>query len=90
MGEASRLLPNKPNPATLWRWRTKGIRGVRLTTVMVGGRRFVDTAELDRFIAAVSAASEAISAERAPVSAKSKPRRSAEMSRRLKRAGLAR
>ena len=36
------LLPEKARPAysTWWRWWKKGINGVRLATVVVGGRRY--------------------------------------------------
>ena len=36
---AAKLLPGRPNVATLWRWRTAGIRGVKLETFLFGGRR---------------------------------------------------
>jgi hypothetical protein len=91
LAEAARLLPKAPNPATLWRWRTKGIRGVRLKTVLVGGRRYVSRAALNRFIQAVTAAtqqSDGPSAAAAPQKGSTR-RRSAETSRRLKEAGLA-
>lgn len=42
LGEACRLLPRKPSPATLWRWRTKGIligkQRIKLECVRVGGQ----------------------------------------------------
>jgi Protein of unknown function (DUF1580) len=55
---ASRLLPSHPNPATLWRWRTKGIRGIRLQTVLVGGRRFVTRKAIEEFIQRLTEAAE--------------------------------
>ena len=41
LAEACRLLPKTPSPATLWRWRTKGVvvngQRVQLECVRVGG-----------------------------------------------------
>jgi hypothetical protein len=89
LAEAARLLPKRPNPATLWRWRTKGVRGVRLKTSMIGGRRYVTRAALREFNEAVTAAAsrnaEKVPAEREPVTKRQRP---AETSRRLRQAGL--
>ena len=38
--EAAKSLPGRPNVATLWRWRTAGCRGVKLETILVGGKRY--------------------------------------------------
>jgi len=35
---------------TIWRWRQKGIRGVRLESFMVGGRRFTTHEAFVRFV----------------------------------------
>jgi len=51
-----RLLPKQPNPATLWRWHARGVRGIVLETVLVGGRRYVTREALERFIDAVTEA----------------------------------
>lgn len=40
----------KVNPGTTWRWALKGIRGRKLPTVMLGGRRFVLTEDLEQFM----------------------------------------
>ncbi len=37
LGDACRLLPRPPSPATLWRWRVRGVNGVKLECVRVGG-----------------------------------------------------
>src|ERR1700722_12718296 len=87
LAEAARLLPKRPNPATLWRWRTKGVRGVRLKTSMIGGRRYVTRAALQRFIDAVTAAASPAGVEM-PAETESRRPRSPETSERLKRAGL--
>jgi Protein of unknown function (DUF1580) len=54
--EAAKLLPGRPNVATLWRWRTVGCRGVKLETVLVGGKRFTSREALQRFVDATTAA----------------------------------
>lgn len=41
--------------ATLHRWRTKGIRGVRLETILIGGMRYTSHEAISRFIAAQNA-----------------------------------
>lgn len=58
LAEACKRLPGRPNLATLWRWRTVGVRGVKLATVLVGGRRMVSPAMLNAFCLAVTAAGE--------------------------------
>jgi hypothetical protein len=89
LAEAARLLPKRPNPATLWRWRTRGIRGVRLQTLMIGGRRHVLPSALRQFIEAVTAApSGRPNGETDDRSPEAKRQRSPEMSRRLRQAGL--
>jgi Protein of unknown function (DUF1580) len=40
--------------ATIWRWILRGVRGRKLTTIMVGGRRFVLESDLRIFLAAGS------------------------------------
>ena len=54
--EAARHLPRlragRPvSPATLWRWSSHGLRGVRLETVRVGGTTCTSTEALSRFFA---------------------------------------
>ena len=41
---------------TIWRWRTKGIAGVKLESFVIGGRRFTSVEALDRFITRVTEA----------------------------------
>ena len=56
MTEATKVLPGRPNIATLWRWRTRGVRGVKLESCLVGGRRYTSREALDRFIERSTAA----------------------------------
>jgi len=48
------LLPGRPNLSTLHRWRTRGVRGVVLKTLLIGGRRFVSCQALQEFIERIS------------------------------------
>jgi hypothetical protein len=44
------------NTSTVWRWTTRGVKGTRLTTFAVGGRRYTSPALFDEFVAATTAA----------------------------------
>src|SRR5687767_7252563 len=54
LNEAAALLPGRPHISTLHRWRTRGVRGIKLRTVLIGGHRHVSIAELHRFIEATT------------------------------------
>lgn len=56
--EAGKFFPNKPSPATCWRWILKGTRGCRLATVTIGGRRYVTRETIEAFIEATTAAAD--------------------------------
>jgi hypothetical protein len=56
LSQAARRCPGRPHISTLWRWVLDGCRGVRLETVMVGGRRFTSTEALQRFADSLTAA----------------------------------
>ena len=47
------------DPATVWRWTTRGVRGVRLRTERLGGRRVVLESDLNEFFAAISGETQA-------------------------------
>ncbi len=74
--QAAKALPGRPNITTLWRWRNRGVRGVRLETVLVGGKRFTSREALTRFHDAVNAA-----ADGQPVVSRTTRRREAEIAR---------
>lgn len=86
---ARRARPNGSRPAapsTIWRWHSKGIAGVRLETVCMGGTRYTSAEALQRFFDAVTAVRDA---ERsAAVVDPDIALRSAATSRRLQEAGL--
>lgn len=49
--EATKFLPDgrRPGFSTWWRWSTKGIHGVRLETLLCGGRRCTSAEAVARF-----------------------------------------
>lgn len=52
IGEAAAHIPGRPHRATIWRWIQRGIRGVVLDSVRVGGRRYTSVEAIHRFILA--------------------------------------
>ena len=78
---ATKSLPGGPNVSTLWRWRTAGVRGVKLETILCGGRRMTSREALARFFAATTAA-----ADGAPISAETPRQRERAIDRAEKRA----
>jgi hypothetical protein len=52
--QAAAFLPGRPHIATLHRWRLHGVRGRKLPTVLVGGRRFVSRQVLAAWLQADS------------------------------------
>ncbi len=56
LGGAGQVLPNRPARATLWRWAEKGLHGVILETVWLGGRRYTSQEALQRFLERLNAA----------------------------------
>lgn len=48
-------IPGNPHLATIWRWIYRGVRGQKLGTIVVGGRRFTTKEEIEKFIAATTA-----------------------------------
>jgi hypothetical protein len=65
MPEAASLLPKRRRGAkvsltSLWRWSTRGAKGVRLETVRVGSSVYTTRAALRRFIESRTAAAGAV------------------------------
>jgi Protein of unknown function (DUF1580) len=48
--EAPSFIPGKPHLASVYRWFGKGVRGVKLETALVGGRRFTSREAVQRFV----------------------------------------
>lgn len=53
--KAARSLPDSPHVGTLHRWSRQGVRGRRLESIVIGGRRYTSVEALQRFVAAVTA-----------------------------------
>lgn len=49
---------NRPSIATIWRWRQRGVAGIRLPVRHVGGRVYVSLADLALWFEQVQAAKE--------------------------------
>ena len=50
LSQAARSLPSKPGAATLWRWHRRGVKGVKLEIVRVGGRVFTTASAWRDFV----------------------------------------
>lgn len=48
-------LGNRVNRSTIHRWRTSGARGVKLETILIGGRRYTSSEAMQRFFAETTA-----------------------------------
>jgi hypothetical protein len=51
-------LPDRPHISTIWRWINRGCRGVRLETILIGGKRYTSLEALQRFVEATTVAAE--------------------------------
>ena len=62
LSAAARSLPGRSgrgvHVSTIWRWSQRGIRGVRLETILVGGTRHTSREALQRFFTATTAAAD--------------------------------
>jgi hypothetical protein len=56
--EASRHTPGRPHVSTIWRWMTRGCRGIRLESLVCAGRRFTSIEAIARFAVATTAAAD--------------------------------
>lgn len=88
LAEAAKLLPGKPHISTLHRWRVRGVRGVKLPTLMCGGRRCVARSALFEFINATTAVREN-SAPRATPRSRNRSREVQRAEQRLAKDGVA-
>jgi len=58
--DAAKTLPGRPHVSSLHRWRLRGVRGVKLETILIGGRRYTTQEALARFAAATTAAADGL------------------------------
>ena len=57
INEAPSHIPTRPHVATVWRWIQRGVRGVKLETALIGGKRYTSQEAIQRFIEGTTAAS---------------------------------
>jgi hypothetical protein len=53
---AAKSLPGRPHISTTIRWYKAGVRGVKLETILLGGKRFTSREALQRFADRLTAA----------------------------------
>ena len=87
--EAAKILPirragKRPHVATLHRWASRGLHGVQLDTIQVGGTRCTSVAALQRFFDALSAPTSTV----APRSNRSRAHTLKQAAQKLKDLGL--
>ncbi len=59
LNDAANTLPGGAiHVSTIHRWRLKGVRGVRLETILRGGTRYTSVEAIERFFAATTAAAD--------------------------------
>lgn len=74
LSKAGEELPGGRHLSTVNRWWRRGVRSVRLETVMVGGKRYTTREALHRFFAATTAASLTENGNAAPPSPPHQPK----------------
>ncbi len=61
LSKAARTLPGgSVHVSTIHRWRLKGIRGIRLETILRGGIRYTSDEAIERFFSATTAVADGI------------------------------
>ncbi|MEM9351607.1 MAG: DUF1580 domain-containing protein [Planctomycetota bacterium] len=64
----ARATGKRPHTATIYRWRTRGVRGARLETVVIGGRRVTSVDAVRRFVRETTASADVASGHTVSVS----------------------
>ena len=54
--QATRYVPGEPHVSQIYRWALRGLRGVKLEWIQVGGKRFTSVEAIERFIAGLTRA----------------------------------
>ncbi len=54
INDAGDHIPGRPSRATVWRWVMHGIRGHRLESMLIGGRRYIAVDAIDRWLQAIN------------------------------------
>ena len=58
LSDAPKAVPGRPHISTLQRWRLRGIHGVKLETILCGGKRYTSHEALQRFFERTTAAAD--------------------------------
>ncbi|MEO2046022.1 MAG: DUF1580 domain-containing protein [Pirellulales bacterium] len=66
--QATKKLPGRPSLRTVWRWMQRGVKGHRLESVLIGGRRYTSVEAGVRFVVATTATSDNIPSRPDPTS----------------------
>ena len=49
VAEAPNHIPGHPSQASVWRWVLKGVGGIKLESILIGGKRFTSAESIQRF-----------------------------------------
>ncbi|QDU47370.1 hypothetical protein Mal52_58990 [Symmachiella dynata] len=49
VSEAPKHIPGRPSQASCWRWVLHGVGGIKLESILIGGKRFVSAEAVQRF-----------------------------------------
>ena len=49
VSEAPNHIPGHPSQASVWRWVLKGVGGIKLESILIGGKRFTSEEAIQRF-----------------------------------------
>lgn len=60
VSEAPKHIPGRPSQASVWRWVLKGVGGVKLESILIGGKRFVSAEAIQRFCDRRTAAADGV------------------------------
>jgi hypothetical protein len=86
VSQLSKVIPGRVHSSTGWRWVQRGVRGIKLETILIGGRRYTSHEALQRFFERTTAAA---AGELPPVrTAKQRERDIARAERELADAGI--
>lgn len=49
VSEAPKHIPGRPSKASCWRWVLQGVGGIKLESILIGGKRFTSHEAVQRF-----------------------------------------
>ncbi|MFN9433711.1 MAG: DUF1580 domain-containing protein [Planctomycetota bacterium] len=57
VSEAPQHIPGRPSKGSCWRWVLQGVGGIKLESILIGGKRFTSHEAIQRFVDRRTAAS---------------------------------